>query len=323
MLVQTAMAADNSAKSAHTSGDESLSAGSREIAAPDRLTDGANQNAETEVVWEWDAYYSDVSLHIPLTNKQIPEISAINEFEIYRKLFVSSLIPNFMVLEAAVFPMPVLGVTSKKYLPGFYRSFNLGSDDVNLLEAFTAGFQEPYAFSIFFGEIISFVKPSENKVGTNKGYMGYLASYSNQHIRRNVLIPDHNVEAEWKMKGEKIFRDDKLSWSFRLGAKVHQNPDIANTFYLGIRRKNLDFKDSFFSFLANSDLDMRWDFSTKDGRPLRQQYIIGKSYPIEKWHVAFRMDVGLIWEHPDMYSGPLRDIDAHYFSAVLRPNIEF
>jgi hypothetical protein len=191
------------------------------------------------------------------------------------------------------------------------------------LEAFTAGFQEPYALSIFFGEVISFVKPAENKVGTNKGYMGYLASYSNQHIRRNVLIPDHNVEAEWKMKGEKIFRDDKLSWSFRMGAKVHQNPDIANTFYLGIRRKNLDFKDSFFSFLANSDLDMRWDFSTKDGRPLRQQYIIGKVYPIENWHVAFRMDVGLIWEHPDMYSGPLRDNDAHYFSAVLRPNIEF
>ncbi|MEI6305556.1 MAG: hypothetical protein WCP33_01925, partial [Deltaproteobacteria bacterium] len=244
------------------------------------------KKAAAELVWEFDPYYSDVSLHIPLTDKPIPEMTGNNEFQVYRKLFVDSLVPKFMLIEAAVFPMPLLGVTAKRYAPDFYRGFNVGSGDLNMLDAITAGFQEPYALSIFFGDMVNFVRPGEEKVSTNKGYMGYMVSYSNEHIKHNVLIPDHNIEAEWKMKGEKVFKDDKLSWSFRLGAKVHQNPEITNTFYLGLRRNQLDFKANFLSFLNNSDLDFRWDFSAKDGRPLRQEYVIGKKYPINRWHIA-------------------------------------
>jgi len=297
--------------------------GSAVVAAPAPAPGAGQPQAESELVWEWDAYYTNVSLHIPLTDKPIPEVSGTNEFEVYGKLFVDSLVPKFMLVEAAVMPMPLVGVASKRYAPDFYRGFNVGSGDLNLLEAITAGFQEPYAFSVFFGDMVSFVRPGENKVATNKGYMGYMASYSNEHIKRNVMIPDHNVEAEWKMKGERVFKDDRLSWSFRVGAKVHQNPDITNTYYMGIRRNNLDYQAGLFSFITNSDLDFRWDFSAKDGSPLRQQYIVGKKFPINRWHVAVRMDVGLIWEDPAMYSGPLKNKDTHNLSAVIRPNIEF
>ena len=277
----------------------------------------------TEFVWELDPYYSEVSLHIPLTDEAIPEFSGVNEFQVYRKLFVDSLIPRFMLVELAVFPMPLTGVALKKYTPEFYRDFNIGSSKLNLLESVTAGFQEPYAFSVFFGDMVSFVKPGEDKVCSNKGYMGYLLSYSNQHIKHNVLIPDHNVEVEWKTKGDRVFKDDKLSWSFRTGAKIHQNPDIANTLYLGFRRNNLDFNGNFFSFLHNSDFDIRWDFSARDGNLLRQEYVFGKKFPINRWRVAFKMNAGIIWEDPAMYSGPLRDKDFQNVTAVLRPNIEF
>lgn len=302
-----------------------LPAGAEEGASVSVGTSPVNgqRQAEPEFVWELDPYYTDISLHIPLTDKPIPEVSGANEFEVYGKLFVDSLVPQYMLVEAAVFPMPLVGVATKRYIPEFYRSFNVGSSDLNILESITAGFQEPYAFSLFFGDMVSFVRPGENKLATNKGYMGYMASYSNEHIKRNVLIPDHNVEAEWKMKGERSFKDDKLSWSFRIGAKVHQNPDITNTYYLGFRRNNLDFTADFLSFLTNSDLDFRWDFSAKDGHPLRQQYIVGKKYPIARWRVALRLDVGLIWEDRVMYSGPLRDKDPHSIIAVIRPNIEF
>ncbi|HEX9078512.1 MAG TPA: hypothetical protein VF795_02915, partial [Desulfuromonadaceae bacterium] len=203
----------------------------------------------TEVVWEWDPYYSNVSLDVPLTDKAIPELGAASEFEVYRTLFAGSLVPKYMLVELAVMPMPLAGVALKKYTPDFYRGFNVGSSDLNLLESVTAGFLEPYAISFFFGNMVNFVRPGEDKVGTNKGYMGYMVSYSNEHIKNNVLIPDNNVEAEWKMKGERDFRDDKLSWSFRIGAKLHQNPDITNSYYLGFRRNNLDFKADFLSFL--------------------------------------------------------------------------
>jgi len=219
--------------------------------------------------------------------------------------------------------MPVLGVTTKKYAPEFYRSFNVGNRDLNLLEAVTAGFQEPYSLSVFFGDMVSFVRPEQEKKYSNKGYIGYLFSYSNQHIKRNVLIPDHSIESELKLKGDRVFKDDKLTWSFRVGAKTHENPDISNSIYLGFRRSNLDFSADFLSFLDNSSIDFRWDFSAKNGRPLRQQYLIGKKIPIQRWHIAMKLDVGLIWEDAASYSGALRDSNHQEIAAVIRPNIEF
>lgn len=283
----------------------------------------ATKPAEAEFGHELDPYYTNISYSIPLTNDPIPEETGKNELAIYGKLFANSLVPRFMLIEAAVFPMPLLGVGAKQYTPDFYRVFNVGSGNLNLLEAVTAGFQEPYALSVFFGDMISFVKPGEEKVCSNKGYMGYLFSYSNQHIKRNVLIPDHSLEAEWKLKGDRVFKDDKLSWSFRVGAKVHENEDIANSVYLGFRRSNLDFSANFLSFLENSSIDFRWDFSVKDGRPLRQEYTIGKKFPISRWHVALKLDVGVIWGDPAQYKGSLRDNNYQSIVAVIRPNIEF
>lgn len=279
--------------------------------------------ATIELDWELDPYYSNISLSFPLTDTCIPEVTEKSEVAIYGKLLQNILNPRFVLLEAAVFPMPLLGVGTRKYAPDFYRSFNVGNRDLNLFEAVTAGFQEPYAFSIFFGDLVNFVKPGAGKSSSNRGYMGYLFSYSNQHINRNVLIPDHNLETEWKLKGDRIFAEDKLSWSFRIGSKLHSNTDISDTVYIGFRRSNLDFRADIFSFINNSSFDFRWDFSMKDGRPLRQEYTVGKRVPLAKWHVALKLDVGFIWEDPNNYSGRLRNSDHQNFVAIIRPNIDF
>jgi hypothetical protein len=283
----------------------------------------APASAPPEFGWELDPYYSNVSLTIPLTNSSVPEVTDKNEFAIYRQLLRNSLFPRFMLFEAAVFPMPFLGVGAKKYTPEFYEDFSIGKDGLNLVEAVTAGFQEPYAFSIFFGNMVDFVKPGEKKSCANRGYMGYLFSYSNQHIKRNVLVPDNSLESEWKFKGDRVFKEDKLSWSFRIGSKIHDNPDISDSVYLGFRRSNLDFSAAILSFLDNSSIDFRWDFSVKDGRPLRQEYTIGKTIPIPRWHVAMKLDVGFIWEDPANYRGKLHDTNYQSVVAVIRPNIEF
>jgi hypothetical protein len=150
-----------------------------------------------------------------------------------------------------------------------------------------------------------------------------MISYSNEHIKRNTLVPDHNLEIEWKAKGERFFSDEKLSWSFRLGSKIHENPYISNTLYLGFRRSNLDFSAAFLSLFNNSSIDFRWDFSVEDGRLLRQEYVIGKKIPTKSWRMAFRVDAGVIWEDQAKYKGKLRDHDYPNITAVLRPNIEF
>jgi hypothetical protein len=279
--------------------------------------------AQSEFGWELDPYYSNLSFTIPLTKTPVPEVTDKNEFAIYGLLLKNAFFPRFVLFEAAVFPMPLLGVSTKKLAPDLYRTFNIGSKDLNLLEAITAGFQEPYAFSVFFGDLVAFVKPGEEKINSNKGYMGYLFSYSNQHIKRNVLVHDHNLELEWKLKGDRIFAKEKLSWSFRVGAKIHDNPDISDTVYLGFRRNNLDFNAFFLSFLDNSSINLRWDFSMKNGRLLRQEYTVGKTIPIPDWRIALKLDVGIILEDPAIYSGTLRDTNSQSVIAIIRPNIEF
>ncbi|MDF3822722.1 hypothetical protein P3G55_22680, partial [Leptospira sp. 96542] len=41
----------------------------------------------------------------------------------------------------------------------------------------------------------------------HRGYMGYLLSCGAQHIHNNVLIDDNWCELEWKLKGERTFRE--------------------------------------------------------------------------------------------------------------------
>ena len=279
--------------------------------------------ATAEIDWEFDPYYTAISYTIPLTNSAIPEITGNNEFAIYRQLLQNALTPRFVLFEAAVFPLPLLGAGIKQYAPDFYRSFNVGNGNLNLMQAVTAGLQEPYAISVFFGDLATFSKTGQEKVSANKGYMGYLFSYSNQHLKRNVMIPDNVLESEWKLKGDRIFAGDKLSWSFRIGAKIHDNPDISNTAYIGFRRSHLDLGADFLSFLSNSSFDFRWDFSVKDGAPLRQEYIIGKKIPLPRWRLAMKLDTGIIWEAPNYYTGRLHDSSYQSLVAIIRPNIEF
>ncbi len=283
---------------------------------------GSVELGNLEFAWEADLYYSNISLNIPLAGTPIPKVADAEELEIYSRLFLNSFVPRYMLVEAAVMPMPLAGVAIREYADNFYNKANVGKNQ-NILSWVTAGFEEPWAATVFLGDMVSFHKPGEDKLSSNKGYMGYMLSYSNQHIKNNKLIRDNSYEAEWKLKGEKNYKDEKLSWSFRLGAKIHDNPDITNTFYVGLRRSNLDFKVTPFDFIKNSTIDFRWDISLRDGSIVRQEYVIGKKFPIKSWGVAFKLDVGFIWEDPSRYTGALRDTDFRNFTVVLRPNIIF
>lgn len=283
---------------------------------------GSQELGWADLDWEADLYYSNISLNIPLTDSPIPQVADESELEVYSKLWLNAFTPRFMLLEAAAMPLPLVGAAIREYAKDFYGIADIGRNQ-NVIQWLTAGFEEPYAFSLFLGDMVKFSKPGEERLSSNKGYMGYLFSYSNQHIKNNVLIPDHSLEAEWKMKGERNFKEEKLSWSFRLGAKVHDNPNIANTVYIGFRRSNLDFRVNPFDFLRNTTFDVRWDIGTKGGRLLRQEYVLGKKFPIKSWGVALKLDLGLIWEDPSRYTGNLRDTNASNLSIVLRPNIHF
>lgn len=274
----------------------------------------------TEIVWELDTYYSSVGLHIPLTESAIPISRGKSEAEIYGELLLQSLRPQMMLLEVSVNPLPLLGVYIRDQHPGFYA--DMGDDDANVIESLTAGFPEPAAISLFLGSALNFVKPGQKRRDTNKGYIGYLASAGTQHIKDNMLIEDDWYELEWKLKGERDFKDEQLSWSFRTGAKFHANDEIADTIYVGFKRSHLDFAAPLLSLLDNSQANMRLDFTLAQGRFAYGELTIGKKIPLSDWDFALTLDTGLIFENQERYLGRLADPDDEII-FVIRPNIQF
>lgn len=276
-----------------------------------------------EVIWDVDPYYTAVAFFFPLTSLPVPTISSDSEVEIYKTLINGSAIPRYMLLEASVYPLPVLGTTLKRRYLNFYDQWVLGNGSVNLLESATAGFQEPWAVSAFFGNIANLVRPGESRTGNNLGYTGYLLSAGAQHIKDNVLISDNWYELEWKIKGERDYPNDKLKWSFRVGGKIHANPEITDVVYIALHRSNLNTNFPFLNWVTNTELDLKMHFSQIDGKLVRGEVIAGKKYPIANKNYTPTLNVGFVWSSQNEYSGELADRNKNTFTLVFRPSVVF
>lgn len=285
---------------------------------------GDNEKGKkVSVEYELDAYYSNAGLYVNLTDAPIPDAGEKLEVEVYRDLLFSSFIPRNLVVEAAVFPMPALGVFIKKNFDEIYRKGEI-SGSFNLIRAVTAGFEEPYALSLFLGNVVRFTKSGEEKRQGNFGYMGYLVSFSDRHIKDNELIDDKSYEIEWKIKGDRKFSTHELSWSFRLGAKLHEHPGITDVAYASFRRSRLDYEASSASILNNSGFEYTFDLDRKTGNAVRHYFFVEKKWPWRKKRVAASLALGFIWEGARKYKEGLSDDRAgSEFQFIIRPNFYF
>jgi hypothetical protein len=170
---------------------------------------------------------------------------------------------------------------------------------------------------------MTFTRPDDVRRKGNRGYMGYLVSYGSKHIRDNVIIEDDWWEFEWKLKGEREFRDEQLSWSFRAGVKNHGNPDIRDVVYMGFRRSNLDFRQPLLEFLTNSTIEVVTEIARDNANFMRQEIIVGKKVPIRRWRIAPMLELGLIVEQDAKYTGALADPTVDTVTIVFRPNIDW
>jgi hypothetical protein len=311
----------------HDEADQAAVSSSAQVTGPAQQsatgTPSSDEKSEAEVIWEWDPYYTDVGINIPLTSKPIPTITSDSEAVIYRNLIEGSAIPHYMTLEASVYPLPALGTYLKKHSPGFYSQGQIGNGGINIFDSITAGFQEPWAVSMFFGNIAKLVRPGEKRTGSNIGYTGYLISAGKKHIKNNILVDDDWYELEWKIKGKRDYPGEKLSWSFRLGGKFNVNHDVTDVFYFSIHRSNLDHRAPFLNWLKNTSLDMKVQFSQHGGQVVREEFIFGKKYPIEGKSYSATLNFGFVWESPDEYLGTLRDRNKSLLTLLIRPSIEF
>ena len=273
--------------------------------------------------YELDPYYSSVDLFVSLTDKPIPDVAERGELDIYKDLIYSSYIPQFLVFEASVNPLPNLGVYLKEQNLDLYKQGEI-SGNFNLIKAMTAGFEEPHAASVFFGNVVNYRAPGGDKIYGNKGYIGYLFSMGNYHIKDNVLIKDNWYEIEWKIKGDRKTPISRLNWSFRVGGKLHEHTEIMNILYFSMRRSRVDYKESAASMLRNSGFEYTIDVSTKNYEAIRHYFFVDKKWPWKSMNVAFSIALGFVWESDQKYSGSLKEKEKRDdFQFILRPNISF
>lgn len=284
---------------------------------------GSEDVSKTELVYELDPTYTNLDFNVPLTSKAIPTITSDNEAEIYSELIQGSLIPRYMVLEASVYPIASMGTFIKSHSPSLYQQGEIGHSGINVFESATADFQEPWAVSAFFGNVAKLNRPKEQREGNNYGYTGYLFSAGDKHIKNNLLIPDDWYEFEWKIKGKIDYPDEKLSWSFRVGARFNSNKGVNDVTYVSLHRSNLDLRYSFLEWLENANYDLRMYFLQQGGQMVRTELIAGKKVPMPEWGYAPTLDIGFVWSSPNEYSGPLRDIRGNTTTLIFRPSIEF
>ncbi len=289
------------------------------------------QNTETpagefhrvKLVFEPDAYYTDVDLILSLTKAPIPQLGELTEMEIYYNLLSqAALLPQFLVFEASVNPLPYFGTYVKEHDPQFYDDAQI-SGSFNWVKALTAGFEEPWAFSVLAGNVANFYEV-DHKDTKGLGYSGYLFSFGNYHVKDNELIKDDWSEFEWKMKGDRKSPVKKLSWSFRVGAKLHGHPDITDIIYLSVRRSRVDYQQARYAFFKNSGFEYTFDMDRRTFSAIRHYFFVDKKWPLQNRQIAFSLALGFVWESAKKYTGALaagRDKDD--FQFILRPNIEF
>ncbi|MBU2574049.1 MAG: hypothetical protein KKH28_08250 [Elusimicrobia bacterium] len=288
---------------------------------PAAAEEAGEDKAHIEI--ELDPYYASAGLYKSLTGKPIPHMGAASELELYRKLVKKFYLPRTAVLEASINPLPYAGTLIREHQPNFYRRAEV-SKNLNLVEAVTAGFEEPWALSLFFGNVITFDSINKSFQGKRTGYSGILINAGNRHIQHNKLIRDNWFEVEGKLKGEQYLQDRKLRWSFRTGLKTHANSHIADSFYLGFRRSRTDFGSAKNFWLNNSGFEYVADFSQRNLGPIRHFFLVEKKFPFGK-RKTFSLGAGFIWTSGKKYTGKLADKNSgrSNFQFMIRPNLEF
>ena len=293
-----------------------------------------------------DLTYMPLSLYLPLTGEDIPTIAPKSEVDIYKHLFTHA--PRFMVLEGSTYPLPLAGIAIKKYAPDFY--YQAQYKEFNIIQSATSSlFEEPWAASFFFGNVV-FFKPFEEKKYifnysftnitkeqpqplkkqteetkiTGKGYAGLLLSYGNMHIKNNSIIEDQWIESELKLIGMNSSSIFYLNWSYRIGYRYHFHPDIKNYIYMGIKRDRIDFRElAFWSLIRNSLFEIKLSYDLEEQAFRKFMFLIGKKFPFSNGKYVPELTIGFIWKITSTYSGDLAIDDLPEWQLIVSPNFRF
>jgi len=276
-----------------------------------------------EYDYELDIYYSNVSAFIDLDSaNEITDATNYSEVALYSELVSNTFNPNIFLVEAALHPMPIAGLYFRENHEDLYDRSKM--QDFNLIKAITAGFEEPYSLSFFFGRMMIFHNKKGEHIGKNRAYMGYLITIGDYSIKDNVAHWDRWANIEFKLKGTREKKNSDLDWSFRVGSKIHENPYFVNTIFIGARRSSTDYKKSVFSFVYNSAFSSMLEVSADTLHLTGAEMMLEKKFPLS-WgeKMAFGLGIGYLYNSGAKYKGGLKDEGIDNHQLIFRPNLKF
>lgn len=271
-----------------------------------------------------DPYYSAVNATRSLTSTPIHRLDTEHEGGVYSWLMRRLLFPRDVLVEASVNPLPIAGWAARGYARSSYDAVE--SNEFRPIQAVTTGFPEPWAVSLFLGNVVNLVSSESPDAVHGVGYSGLLVSWGAWHLNGNRLVRDDWFETEIKLKGDDLQPKRKLGWSFRIGSREHLHPSIRDAVYLSVARTRTDFAVTEVDLLRNSSLEARVDLdrsSLPSPSPLRWTALVGKKFPSASGAWAFSMSGGLERETRSAYEGDLRDAAPKGWTLLLRPNVEW
>lgn len=284
------------------------------------------------------AYQTYANLFIDLKHdRSLEVVQPGNERMVYGRLLRQLLHSHYLAAQITFYPLASLSSYLHTDRLSLYNRFYL-FDSLNALKSISSGPEEPYALSLFWGNIVVFAQndaaKSQNVLQTGSAIVGLQISGGHWHIQDNFRIRDWWVEPELRLKG--VLNEPgvrKISWNGHIGVKLHSNPLVADVVVLGVMRDRSDYNDKSWSISRNSFFELTEyiaiDRKPPNGLPLvRHLFRIGKKYPLTIGNrtVLIKLGVGGLWEWVRRFNDQTRQFSDHETGRwiwLIQPNIEF
>ena len=284
----------------------------------------------------FDIYKPFTSLYLNFKRLQEPvALKKGEEGNIYLSLGRRLIFPGYLLFQATGYPLSALSSYFETDRYKSYNRFNINGN-FNVLRSFGAGFEEPYAFSLFLGNVLflAYEDRSERRLKqSGSALAGFLISSGKHQIYNNIYLHDSWYQIELMLVGNlNEPKRRKISWNFRLGAKLHQNEFLQDVFTLTIERSHTDWRSTRWSLAKNSTFKYQAHFpipSSKEGTPASSHLITyGKKFPFKVFQrkMFFVLGLGVRLEWTKFYNHDLDQFDAEPKSQLIwliQPNLEF
>ena len=260
---------------------------------------------------------SYLSTYIDFKKRKPVDLSTTGELTLYRRLFLKSLLPSFVLLELTYYPLTDLGGFLFKHKRSTYNRFGFDSPDVgnrgnfniNLIGAMASRYETPYALSLFLGDIIPFFIKSKNREANSpplqagSALMGFVLTFGQRRMKQLEILSDNWFHLSWKVKGNRKTPDRKMAWRYQIGYLYHSNHEFINAITFSALRDKATTNKMEFSLLNNSKVEYLFHIPVErvsKGNDLTefttfQKIVAGINFPLSSLYIL-TMEIGFKWQ---------------------------